>query len=179
MTDFVEQCRAEWKRLGVPDPLAEEMAADLATDLGEAEAEGVSAEELLGSTFFDPRSFAATWAAERGIIPVAASRGNAPSLPLVLMAFTAVAAIALIASALLLATGEPKVSLVTFRSTPPHLPSLPAGSGQARGSGRSVLTTSAAAPVEWILLLLAVVALAFAAWLWSSRGRARPPAVPA
>ena len=37
MSDFVEQCRREWKRLGVPDPLAEEMATDLATDLGEAE----------------------------------------------------------------------------------------------------------------------------------------------
>jgi hypothetical protein len=30
MSDFVEQCRREWRRLGVPDPLAEEMAADLA-----------------------------------------------------------------------------------------------------------------------------------------------------
>ena len=69
MSDFVEQCRNEWKRLGVPDPLAEEMAADLASDLREAEAEGVSTEELLGSSAFDPRSFAASWASERGIIP--------------------------------------------------------------------------------------------------------------
>ena len=63
MSEFVEQCRQEWRRLGVPDPLADEMAADLASDLGEAEAEGVSAEELLGSSAFDPRSFAASWAA--------------------------------------------------------------------------------------------------------------------
>src|SRR5581483_1115073 len=70
MSDFVEQCRREWKRLGVPDPVAEEMAADLATDLGEAAAEGMSAEALLGSSVFDPRSFAASWAAERGVIPV-------------------------------------------------------------------------------------------------------------
>ena len=69
MSDFVEQCRREWKRLGVPDPLADEKAADLASDLREAEAEGVSAEELLGSSAFDPRAFAATWAAERGVIP--------------------------------------------------------------------------------------------------------------
>ena len=60
ISDFVEQCRQEWRRLGVPDPLADEMAADLASDLGEAEAEGVSAEELLGSSAFDPRSFAAS-----------------------------------------------------------------------------------------------------------------------
>ena len=76
MSDFVEQCRNEWKRLGVPDPLAEEMAADLASDLREAEAEGVSTEELLGSSAFDPRSFAASWASERGIIPVPPSRAD-------------------------------------------------------------------------------------------------------
>lgn len=77
MSDFVEQCRSEWRRLGVPDPVAEEMATDLASDLGEARAEGVSAEEFLGSSVFDPRSFAASWAAERGVIPAPSSRGNA------------------------------------------------------------------------------------------------------
>jgi hypothetical protein len=65
---FVEECCREWKRLGVPDPVANEMAADLAADLEEAEAEGASAEEVLGSGAFDPRSFAAAWAAERGLI---------------------------------------------------------------------------------------------------------------
>ena len=112
MSDFVEQCRQEWKRLGVPEPLAEEMASDLASDLREAEADGVSAEELLGSSAFDPRSFAATWAAERGIIPQPPSRRNARRRPLVLVAFTAFAATAMIVTALLLLTGEPKVTLV-------------------------------------------------------------------
>lgn len=69
MSDFVEQCRREWRRLGVTDPLAEEMAADLASDLEEAEAEGVSAAEYLGASASDPGSFAASWARERGIIP--------------------------------------------------------------------------------------------------------------
>src|SRR5579862_4733925 len=100
MSDFVEQCRMEWRRLGVPDPLAEEMAADLASDLREAESEGVSAEELLGSSVFDPRAFASSWAAERGIIPVPPSPGNARRRPLVLVAFTAAAAIAVIVAAL-------------------------------------------------------------------------------
>jgi hypothetical protein len=68
VNEFVEECRAEWKRLGVPDPVADEMAADLAADLAEAEAEGVSAEAVLGNSVFDPRSFAAAWAAERGVI---------------------------------------------------------------------------------------------------------------
>ena len=68
MINFVEECRREWKRLGVPDPVANEMAADLESDLREAESEGASAEEVLGSGAFDPRSFAASWATERGVI---------------------------------------------------------------------------------------------------------------
>jgi hypothetical protein len=67
MKEFVEECRREWKRLGVPDPIADEMAADLAADLDEAEAEGASAEDVLGSAALDPRSFAGAWAAERGV----------------------------------------------------------------------------------------------------------------
>jgi hypothetical protein len=179
MSDFVEQCRREWRRLGVPDPLAEEMAVDLASDLREAEAEGVSAEEFLGSSAFDPRSFAASWAAERGIIPVPPSRGNARRRPLVLVAFTALAAIALIVAAALLVTGQPKVAVVASRTTPPHLAAPPAASSVPPGPGGLVLQTSASTPVEWILLLLAIVALGFAAWLWSSRGRSRPPTAPA
>jgi hypothetical protein len=181
MSDFVERCRQEWRRLGVPDPLAEEMAADLASDLSEAEADGVSAEELLGSSFFDPSSFAATWAAERGIIPEPPRRATRRR-PLVLVAFTALAAITMIVAALLLLTGNPKVSLA--RTTSPHF--LPAPAGSVRpffgGPGRPVEvvhSVSAAAPVEWILLLLAIVALGFVGWLWVSSSRSRPPAAPA
>jgi hypothetical protein len=179
MSNFVEQCRREWRRLGVPDPVAEEMAADLTTDLSEAETEGVSAQEFLGSSAFDPRSFAASWAAERGIIPEPPSRRDARRRPLVLVAFAALAAITLIVAALLLATGEPRVVLATSRTTPPHLQSPPAGSVLPGGPGGGILHTSASAPVEWILLFLAIVALGFAAWLWSSWGRSRPPTAPA
>jgi PASTA domain len=66
MTAFVEECRQEWKRLGVPEGLAQEMALELESDLAEAEADGVSAAELLGES--DPRRFAATWARERGLV---------------------------------------------------------------------------------------------------------------
>jgi hypothetical protein len=68
VSEFVEECRREWKRLGVPDPIAGEMAADLAADLAEAEVDGVSAEQVLGSGAFDPRAFAASWASERGVV---------------------------------------------------------------------------------------------------------------
>jgi hypothetical protein len=66
MSAFVEECRREWRRLGVPDLMAEEMAAELEADLAEAEADGISAAEMLGES--DPRRFAATWARERGLV---------------------------------------------------------------------------------------------------------------
>ena len=66
MTAFVEECRREWKRLGVPELLADEMATELESDLAEAEAEGVSAAEILGES--DPRRFAESWASERGLV---------------------------------------------------------------------------------------------------------------
>ena len=43
------------------------MAADLTADIEEAEAEGGSAEDVLGSSVFDPRQFAAAWADARGV----------------------------------------------------------------------------------------------------------------
>ncbi len=127
---------------------------------------------------FDPRSFAASWSAERGIIPAPPSRGSARRRPRALVAFTALAAITLIVAALLLVTGEPKVTLVTSRTTPPRFPAPPATSVPP-GSGGQVVSTSASVPVEWILLFLAIVALAFATWLWLSRDRSQPPTVPA
>src|SRR5919197_6324793 len=66
MNEFVEQCRREWRRLRVPTTVADEMAAELEADLADAAAEGVTADELLGS---DAQSFAASWATERGVIP--------------------------------------------------------------------------------------------------------------
>jgi hypothetical protein len=187
MSDFVEQCRGEWKRLGVPDPLAQEMAADLTSDLEEAEADGISAQELLGSSAFDPQSFARSWAAERGIIPEPPSRGPRRR-PFVLVAFTAVAAIAVLVAALLLLAGEPNVSVKsvsvkTFRQgvilPRTHLPSPPGFFVGPGGPAGQVLHTSAATPVEWILLILALIPLGFAAWLWASWSRSRPPGVAA
>lgn len=178
MNEFVEQCRREWKRLGVPDPLADEMAADLASDLGEAEADGVSVEELLGGSARDPRSFAVSWATERGVIPERPGRRSARRRPRFLVAFTALAAFALVVAALLLATGEPKVSLTASR-TPPHLPSSQPHSLLPTAVGRHVVLANAAAPVEWILLLVAIAALGFAAWLWTSWVRSRQAGVPA
>ena len=94
MNEFVEDCRREWKRLGVPDPVANEMAADLEADLAEAAADGVSPEDVLGTGAFDPRSFAVSWAAERGLVraaPVGRRR-----IPVALAAFFALALVGLV-----------------------------------------------------------------------------------
>jgi hypothetical protein len=96
VNQFVEQCRREWKRLRVPDPVADEMAAELMADLDEAAAEGASPEEVLGSAASDSRSFAAAWAAERGVVPpqawTARLRGRS-LLPVAIAALTIVAAV--------------------------------------------------------------------------------------
>jgi hypothetical protein len=65
VNEFVEERRREWRRLGVPDPIANEMAADLAVDIEEAESEGV--EDVLGNSAFDPCRFAGSWAVARGV----------------------------------------------------------------------------------------------------------------
>lgn len=174
MSEFVEQCRREWRRLGVADPLAEEMAADLASDLDEAEAEGVSAADYLGASASDPRSFAASWASERGIIPTPAGVEKGRRRPPALVAFTALAAITVLVAALLLATGEPRVALTATRAAPPHLPVPPAHPSVHAVTVHRV-QAAAAAPVEWILLVVAIAALGFSAWLWLRWRRSQPP----
>ena len=114
MPAFIEECRYEWKRLGVPDSMAEEMATELEADLAEAEADGISAAEILGES--DPRRFAATWARERGLVsdpPPKKSRkglwiGLAVGFVLVFVALPALA---------LISVGSGSIS--TVRSPPP------------------------------------------------------------
>ncbi|HEX3873838.1 MAG TPA: hypothetical protein VHW26_06810 [Solirubrobacteraceae bacterium] len=95
MSQFVDECRREWRRLRVPDAVANEMAADLEADLADAEADGASAEQVLGSGAFDPRAFAASWAAERGVAqPPPVRRGRLPGRSRIVVAVVAAALIA-------------------------------------------------------------------------------------
>lgn len=87
MSAYVEECRREWKRLGVPDLLADEMAADLEADLAEAQTEGVAADEILGES--DPRRFAAAWASERGLVAEQQPRKSRKRLWIVLAVVSA------------------------------------------------------------------------------------------
>jgi hypothetical protein len=107
MTQFVDECRREWKRLNVPDAVANEMAAELEADLRDAEADGLSPEEVLGDGVFDPRSFAAAWASERGVTPT-------PAGPPPRSHRTVVAAVIGALSILVLAAG---IAVLTARPT--------------------------------------------------------------
>jgi hypothetical protein len=168
--DFVELCREEWRRLRVPDSLADEMAAELAADLAAAAADGVPAEEFLGPAAADPREFARAWAVERGVVPAPGPEVRpARRRPVVLALFTVVSAAVLVLAALALITGQPQMSIVAARSSGPGIVRAVHVSAHA----------NAAAPVEWVLLVLALLALAFAAWLWTGRGRPNPPHVSA
>jgi hypothetical protein len=118
VSDFVEECRGEWKRLGVPDVVANEMAADVAADLAEAEAEGASPEYVLGSEAFDPRSFAAAWAYARGVAERPSPDGHQPRRWLVIAAVTAFALVAIAGGVL---------AVVDSSSTSERREALPSG----------------------------------------------------
>ena len=184
MTPFVEECLREWKRLGVPDPVANEMAADLAADLAEAEADGTSSEEVLGSGAFDARSFAASWAAERGIVPAARPTG-APRRRRRWLMPALVASFALIAlvGAVLAIKGSPAPTIQARVA-------LPAAGGPLRvhfvgpgriqvlprlrpGPGAILVPPSASAavvnvrPIGIVLLIVGLIGAAISLWVWA------------
>jgi hypothetical protein len=174
MRDFIAQCRREWKRLRVPDSVANEMAADLAADLAEAEAEGVTAEEVLGTSAYDPRSFAASWAASRGVIPPARPTENRLRKPLMVAAIATLAVLALMGSALaLLASHAGSLTAAPAwiaRSTgSEQVMPVPLGARPAVHVG-----ASGAHAIGWALLVLAMVGIIASTWLWSAWARSRP-----
>jgi hypothetical protein len=107
VNDFVDRCRAEWRRLGVPDPVADEMAADLRADLEEAAAEGATPEDVLGSGAFDARAFAVAWATERGVVDQRLHGGGRRKLTAGLPAVIACLAVVGIVGAVLVIGASP------------------------------------------------------------------------
>lgn len=121
MSSFIEQCRREWKRLGVPNPVAEEMATDLAADLQEAEAEGASPEDVLGADAADPRVFAAAWATERGVAKrqPKTERRRRPLLIAALVLVTLLLGLSILGAVMLAGLGSPKQSGATTQMQAP------------------------------------------------------------
>jgi hypothetical protein len=187
--EFVEECRREWKRLGVPDPIANEMAADLTADIQEAEAEGGSAEDVLGTSLFDPRRFAAAWAGARGVTaPPASVDPPAPPLrerrpwyrPVTVVALAGVGVLmALAAAALVVGRHSSAVAATTRRIL--EVPGSPRFFGPAQatppfrnfGPGPSFVVQNAGpvAIVAFALLLVGVVVLGLAVLYWSPWSR--------
>jgi hypothetical protein len=184
VNEFVEQCRREWKRLGVPSEVADEMAAELAADLNE----GVSSEDVLGRDAADARSFAAAWAAERAVVP---RRRKAIRIG-VLAAATALALV-VIAGALLALLASP--SRGTRLSIQPAPEWTPTGSSQRVWVGPPARVTIVAAPgpsartpplvrlttqsdsgtdqrtVGFVLLIIGTTGLVITTLFWVASGR--------
>jgi hypothetical protein len=171
---FIEECRREWRRLRVPDPIANEIAADLASDLAEAEAEGVSAEEVLGSSAFDPRSFAASWAGERGVIPSSPVRANRLRKPVSVAVIATVSVLGAVGATLVLFASRSGSAIAVAPEPRPFAPRIPPGQLVHRVTAVDVLDALAG-----ILLVLAILGMVLSAYLWMSRRRSRPPAAPA
>ena len=119
MNEFVEECRSEWRRLGVADDDADEMAAELAADLEEAAAEGASPEEVVGA--FDAHGFAAAWAAGRGVARPPRRRLRTSLLAVATASF-ALAGVAGALIVLLAAPDEPRRLSLAERSAALWLP---------------------------------------------------------
>jgi hypothetical protein len=164
VSQFVEECRREWKRLGVPDPAAEEMASDLTADLAEAEAEGASAEHVLGTGAFDPRSFAAAWAAERGLVQAPPTDDHGPErrsrVPAV---FAATAIIATLGLVLVLVANRMSTTQVESASPVPA-PNAP----PARTFAMDIHGDGYHHMIGFIVLLIAVVVVISATLYWAT-----------
>jgi hypothetical protein len=177
---FVEECRREWRRLGVPDPIANEMAADLTADIEEAEAEGGTAEDVLGTSLFDPRRFAAAWAGARGVTapppPVEPLAPHPPEhrpwyRPVVVVALAALGLLMAVAAAGLVvgrhsvAVAAPvrRIVAVPFApavGTPPFRYLVPGPAIAERGTGPVAI-------LAFALLLVGVLVLGLAILYWS------------
>jgi hypothetical protein len=187
MNRFVEDCRREWARLQVPEGVANEMAAELEADLAEAEAEGVSAEELLGRGVFDARTFAAAWAAERGVVPVqspAERRRKWSTPPAIVVALAVLVVFALVGVALLHAHASTSVVIKQSRTAffPGPLERVHvgpfAGPTIVRPDVAAVNQETSVAGVTLLLVGIVGIVVTLAVWWASSRWR-RPPAATA
>jgi hypothetical protein len=165
MSRFVDECRKEWTRLGVPDSEANEMASDLEADLTEAQAEGRTPEEVVGNGYFDARSFAASWALARGVAGVTAREPNAIRVRPIVLTISAVVCAFFTGLGLLLLL-QPHFGTqsfaVAFSSHLNHPPLPPIAFVPHHG----VLGEPGGRIPGLILLLIGLNGLAILAWVW-------------
>jgi hypothetical protein len=159
------------------------MAADLTADIEEAEAEGGSAEDVLGTSLFDPRRFAAAWADARGVtappvpvdLPAPRFRVRNPWYrPVMVIALTGVGFLmALAAAALVVGRHSSAVAapvrgiLAVPGSTRFFGPDQPMPPFRFFGPSFAVQNTGPVTILVFALLLVALVALGLAVLYWS------------
>jgi uncharacterized membrane protein len=174
MSSFVDECRKEWSRLGVPAAEANEMAADLEADFAEAKADGLSPEEVLGNGYFDPRSFAASWAASRGFVRLTRPARAAIQVRTLALALGAVAAAAFVALGLAFLFGTPVVNRNVSAAAAPfaaHLHRQPFPSLFVTPSGGHPVVFGPLAPPSLqaaglVLLFVGLAGLGAVLWIW-------------
>jgi hypothetical protein len=175
MSEFVDECRREWKRLGVPDPIANEMAVDLAADIAEAEAEGGSAEDVLGDSVFDARRFAASWAGARGVISQREPVGDRPRRLIPAIALCAVAGILALGALVLVVGRHSSSSSIAVRRflAPPVAPAIQSVTFGPQLSGPHQLLFAVAA-LALMLFAFGMVVLAVVLWKPWKRDESSP-----
>ena len=175
MSSFVDECRKEWSRLGLPEAEANEMAADLEADLAEAKAEGASPEEVLGNGYFDPRSFAASWAASRGFVRRTRPARGTIQVRTLALALGALVAAAFVALGLALLFGTPVVNrgVVGASAAAPfahlHRPPLPSIFVTPSGGHPAVfgpVSPPSLVAAGLVLLLVGLAGLGAVLWIW-------------
>ncbi len=166
MSQFVDVCRREWGRLGVPEGVANEMAEDLEADLAEARADGVSPEEVLGNGYFDAKSFAASWATARGVVRSASRDRSAVRIHSLVLALSALVA-AVVAGAGLLILARPRFGSQAMAAAPvgqrfsrPVPPILVNPHHFLAGPA------SALDPLGVVLLLVGLIGFVATLWIW-------------
>ncbi len=162
MSRFVDDCRKEWSRLGVPEIEANEMAADLEADLAEAQADGASPEEVLGNGYFDAKSFAASWAMARGVVSAAPRQRS--TIPVVLALAALVAAVVAGVGFLILVRPRfgSQAMAVSIGRRMNRPPSIFVGPRQFLSAGPS----AALDPLGWVLFIVGLIGLVAILWIW-------------
>lgn len=183
MSGFVDECRKEWSRLGVPEHVSNEMAADLSADLAEAEAEGASPEEVLGNGVFDAKAFAASWATARGLVHPNLPAPGGRTRPGWAVAVSALVSLVTLIAGLVITSGHQATSIasVVFRHSV-NLP-IPRFFGPRRirigphlpGSA-ILLVNSGFRALGVVLVVAGLIGLCITLWLWKpwSTHRRRP-----
>jgi len=167
VNEFVDECRKEWRRLGVPDAIANEMAADLTADIEEAESEGGTAEDVLGNSAFDPRRFAGSWAVARGVTATPMPVPPARRWPALALATMGGAALLLLAGAVVLTGRQGSAAVFAVRRSLGSTRSI-----RVFGPGPSVMVQRFAHfggfPIlAFLLLAIGVTGLGLALVYWS------------